>query len=44
MKPKHPTDDPLSGFPGPLYRKVKKIIKDLSLIIFWDPNPCIRYS
>jgi histidine ammonia-lyase len=28
MKPKNQTDNPLSGTPGPLYRKVKKTIKD----------------
>ena len=38
MKPKHPTDDPLSGFPGPLYRKVKKIIKDRIVSGQWPPE------
>ena len=38
MKPKHPTDDPLSGFPGPLYQKVKKIIKQRIISGEWPPE------
>ena len=38
MKPKHPTDDPLAGFPGPLYRKVKKSIKARIISGEWPPE------
>ena len=38
MKRKHPTDDSLSGFPGPLYRKVKKVIKQRIVSGEWPPE------
>ncbi len=38
MKPKNQADGPLSGHPGPLYRKIKTIIKQRIVAGEWPPE------
>ena len=38
MKPKNPTGDRITGYPGPLYRKVKNIIKEHIVSGEWPPE------